>query len=299
MSTLDFPVPRAVGWGASVVLHGGAAAFLLLAPPSPQPPPAIVPLEIAAITEAPAGEAVPPTDAAAPAEAIVAETGPPETVAVEPPPEAVVVESTEEVSAAKPEPLQAVEPEIVRAAPPEAMKATAPDVAPIAEDKPIPLPPPAAPPPPPRAARPTVPPPPPPASRHPDRPPSAASYPVDQALAQPLASATRPSAEQAPLAKAAAGPPPSYVARLLAALERAKRYVDVSRLGRGKSVALLRVRMRRDGSVMQWRIERSTGQEALDRAAAEMIRRASLPPVPEEMGGTTIELVVPVQFNIR
>ncbi|WP_040614258.1 hypothetical protein, partial [Teichococcus cervicalis] len=48
MTTQSLTLPRGLGWGASVALHGGAAAFLLFGLPPHAPPPLIVPLEMAA-----------------------------------------------------------------------------------------------------------------------------------------------------------------------------------------------------------------------------------------------------------
>jgi len=298
MTTLGLPAPRALGWGASVALHGGAAAFLLLAVPAPEPPPAIVPLEIAPVQTAPAADTTEPTEVSKAMETVVAETAttveppdpvtaePPQPVTAEPPPAAEPVEAEPVTTAA--------EPEIVQATPPEPTQAATPETAPILEPEEIPPPPP-APPPPPRVARPPAPTPPRPQAR--TAPP--APRPPTPAPTAPVTSAPAPAAAPAPVARRMAGPPPSYLTRLSAALERAKRYPNASRLRREEGQALLQFRMRRDGSVVGWRIVRSTGYPDLDEAVGEMIQRASLPSVPDEMEGSIIEMVVPVNFNLR
>jgi periplasmic protein TonB len=83
-------------------------------------------------------------------------------------------------------------------------------------------------------------------------------------------------------------------------LERHKRYPAAARASRAEGVALLRFRLRRDASVIDWRLERSSGGNDLDHAVTAMIRSASpLPPPPPELGGDTIELVLPVRFALR
>ena len=103
-----------------------------------------------------------------------------------------------------------------------------------------------------------------------------------------------------PAPAAAGAPPASYVARLFAALERHKTYPQEARFRRAQGVALLHFRMRRDGTVIGYRLERSAGDAALDGAVLAMIERASpLPAPPAEVAGDPIELTVPVRFALR
>jgi protein TonB len=98
----------------------------------------------------------------------------------------------------------------------------------------------------------------------------------------------------------AATPAPNYVAQLFAALERHKTYPHEARFRRAQGVAMLRFRMRRDGTVVGYRLERSAGDPALDEAVLAMIQRASpLPAPPAELPGEPIELTVPVRFGLR
>jgi protein TonB len=99
---------------------------------------------------------------------------------------------------------------------------------------------------------------------------------------------------------AAAKPSPSYVSRLFAALERHKTYPSEARYRRAQGIAMLRFRMRRDGTVVGYRLERSAGDAALDEAVLTMIQRASpLPAPPADLPGDPIELTVPVRFALR
>lgn len=258
---------QAWSWLGSAALHLAAAGLLAgvmrAAPPEAGAPPMLVELP----EPAPEAEAMPeepaPTETPAEAEQTEAEASP------EPPPAEIPPPVAELPDPPPPTPLEVAE------APPE------PALEESAEA--LPLPPPAMPPP------------------RPMRVAAAAPRPT----AQPAPAAASPApAEQAAAPgappRAVAAPSSSYIAQLLAALERQKRYPEEARARQVQGVALLRFRMRRDGSVAAFRIERSAGDAALDEAVLAMVRRASpLPAPPPEMPGETLELTVPVRFALR
>ena len=96
------------------------------------------------------------------------------------------------------------------------------------------------------------------------------------------------------------GPSPDYVSLLQAWLARHREYPRTARLRRQEGTALLRFVMDRQGRVLSYRIERSSGVPALDRAVEEMLARASpLPSMPPETRNAQLELVVPVRFELR
>ena len=69
---------------------------------------------------------------------------------------------------------------------------------------------------------------------------------------------------------------------------------------REQGVALLRVTMTRLGTVTGFRLERSSGHQLLDQEILELIQRAQpLPPMPPEMTQQTVEIVVPIRFELR
>ncbi len=58
--------------------------------------------------------------------------------------------------------------------------------------------------------------------------------------------------------------------------------------------------MSRDGTVLEYRIEQSSGHTLLDQEVEAMIERAQpLPAMPDFMTQARLELVVPVDFAIR
>lgn len=251
----------------SVAVHAGLIAVLMAGYEPVPPAPAAVRVEID-LTQPPAPEPVAPEPAA------------PEPVAEAPPP---------------PEPLP--EPP-----PPEPLP---PEPAPVVAELPPPEPPPLPDDPPPPAAEPVIAmvPPPPAKPRPPEpakRPPPATPIPVPVPRDAPVQPAAVPTPAPVPAAVRPAGPPPDYLALLQARLARHKVYPRAAQLAREEGTVLLRFVVARDGSVLSWRIERSSGFEALDRQVAAMIERAApLPPMPDSVPGDRLDVALPVQFALR
>jgi protein TonB len=64
--------------------------------------------------------------------------------------------------------------------------------------------------------------------------------------------------------------------------------------------AAVRVRIDRDGRVIDRSLDRSTGQPLLDEAALDIVRRASpFPKVPPEYSGSTFEFVAPIEYRLH
>jgi protein TonB len=125
---------------------------------------------------------------------------------------------------------------------------------------------------------------------------------IAEFTAPPAPPTPAPRAPQTAMAAPAgrAGPPPSYLALLHLALERNKNYPAQARQRRQQGRAMLRFAIDRDGNVLNYKIEKSSGYELLDREVIEMIKRASpLPPMPPEMAGSRFEALVPVPFVLR
>jgi periplasmic protein TonB len=126
----------------------------------------------------------------------------------------------------------------------------------------------------------------------------------------PAPATTAPPAADAPPAPAAAPAPSSssrpsattvnWQSRLLAHLERHKRYPSAARARREEGVVQLRFVIDADGRVLAHDIDRSSGSTRLDGAVDELIGRASpVPAPPPEVAQDRLELVVPVRFFLR
>jgi periplasmic protein TonB len=119
----------------------------------------------------------------------------------------------------------------------------------------------------------------------------------------PSSAAHRANRAAAPAPGASAHNPaalPNWKSRLVARLERYKRYPAEAQARGEHGVAQLAFSVDRSGGVHRARILRSSGSAALDRATLTLIARAQpLPPPPPEIRGAQIAIVVPIRYNIR
>jgi protein TonB len=208
------------------------------------------------------------------------------------PPAAVIIDLTPAPAAALPEPTPPVEP-----TPPEPEPRLQPEpepAMPVVEPSPAPHPPVVLPAP--------QPPKPKPKAKPVERPPVQQHEPaVVPAPAAPAAPAP-PAAFQAP-----PGPAPSnanlratWQAQLLSWLERHKRYPRVAQEQRQQGVASLRFALDRQGRILSFRLDKSSGFTLLDEEVLELIQRAQpVPAPPPEIPGDRIEVLVPVAFSLK
>ncbi len=92
----------------------------------------------------------------------------------------------------------------------------------------------------------------------------------------------------------------SWQAQLVARLNRYKRYPSSAQMQRQEGVAYLRFTMNRGGIVVRYSLERSSGHELLDKETLALIERAQpLPTPPADVGGSLIELIVPLRFHLN
>ena len=87
---------------------------------------------------------------------------------------------------------------------------------------------------------------------------------------------------------------------LLGHLEQHKRYPRLARRNRQEAIVYVRVSINRDGTVIDYRLERPSTYEALNRETLALIARAQpLPPPPQDTVSDIVEFVVPVEFFLR
>jgi len=124
-------------------------------------------------------------------------------------------------------------------------------------------------------------------------------------LPQPAAADPQAVAPSPPAAAAASPQPPAshgpdkWEGRVLARLERFRRYPPDAEHARQQGIAYIRFRIDRSGHVLSASLERSSGIAALDQAAMETLHRADpLPQIPPDRPDE-IEITVPIEFSIR
>lgn len=92
----------------------------------------------------------------------------------------------------------------------------------------------------------------------------------------------------------------NYFGRVIARLENVKRYPDAERRRGREGTVLVRFVLAKSGGVLDCRIEKGSGTEALDAEVLRMVRTAApFPPLPENLGRESLVLLVPVSFHLR
>lgn len=95
-------------------------------------------------------------------------------------------------------------------------------------------------------------------------------------------------------------PPPDYLGRLRSWLERHKVYPRSSRLRREEGVAYLALTIDRSGTITKSSLARSSGHPRLDEATLDIANRASpVPALPDDYGGDSLTVVVPMIYKLR
>ncbi len=91
-----------------------------------------------------------------------------------------------------------------------------------------------------------------------------------------------------------------YAARIQSLLAHHRRYPREARLRGQQGRARLFFVIDRHGRVVESRIEQSSGHALLDREVLAMVKRAQpLPPIPEPLFASNLDLIVPIEFSLR
>ena len=290
-------------WSSAAALalaaHAGAAWWIMREPPaSPmeQGAPVAIMIDLAPVAMAPAAEEEQIAPDAVESVAAEAAPTPDEAEPVEP------VETAELVEPVTPEAEEVSEPEAVEPIEPEPVEAEEPlepaepieeaEVVPEVVDVPIPTPRPNRPPPPPKVAE---------KPREPERTRprpqrSAPSREATRAQVQAQQNAPQVAAPQSNRGAASVSPA-RWQSRLMAHLERRKRYPANARRQRLEGVAQVQFTIDANGNVQSVALAGSSGIAELDQEVVAMVRRAS--PVPAPPPGVNRTIVVPVRFNLR
>ncbi len=274
--------------------HAGAAAWLLRerpAPPADEAPPSAIMIELAEAPEAVRtedDEISPDTETAetsGPAEAVPEETPPEERApdedapedAVEPLPDTAQTAPAQEVVEARPEETDPVE-----------------EDHPLLEsvEVPVPTPRPAPPKPAREKARTEAPPP---AKR--SQQAQDASKQAVEAQARVAPSNRNAARQTASGLFSASVSPARWQSRLMAHLERRKRYPAGARARREEGTVHVRFSIDAAGNVQSVSLARSSGHPELDEEVLSLVRRAS--PVPAPPPGADRTIAAPVRFSVR
>lgn len=285
---------------AMVVLstHVGGAIWLMREPPvmpADNVPPAAIMIELAEVSEAVStdeNEISPDEETAEASEAAEPMDAPEE-------PPAEELEEIVEDEVVEPEPVEELmeeTPDEVESEPVKDETEPVEETAPVLTDDvavPIPTPRPA---PPPKPKREVV-------EKEPKKKPvrqrqqqQSASQQSTRAQAQ-VQQAERNAARQSASGRSSKVSPARWQSRLLAHLERRKRYPSSAKRRREQGVAYVRFSIDTNGTVLSVRLARSSGFADLDAEVVAMVKRAS--PVPAPPPGVNRTITVPVRFDLR
>jgi periplasmic protein TonB len=91
-----------------------------------------------------------------------------------------------------------------------------------------------------------------------------------------------------------------YEQLLFAWMDRHKQYPMLAQRRGLEGNGAIRVRIDRQGRVLERSVDQSTGETMLDQAALDMVRRANpFPAVPTEYEGDGFEFVAPIQYRLH
>ncbi len=107
----------------------------------------------------------------------------------------------------------------------------------------------------------------------------------------------RTAASETTTGRGAAVSPARWQSRLMAHLERRKRYPAAARSAHQEGTVYVRFRVDISGNVLSVSLSRSSGHSTLDEAVLDLVRRAS--PVPPPPPGASTTIVAPVRFDMR
>lgn len=91
-----------------------------------------------------------------------------------------------------------------------------------------------------------------------------------------------------------------YLAAVSAWLARHKQYPRMARRQQLEGEGLVRIRVARDGRLLDYRIVQGTGFIILDRELTATVERAApLPPFPPELRARELVMILPITFRLE
>lgn len=131
--------------------------------------------------------------------------------------------------------------------------------------------------------------------------PSTVDNPVQTSTGNAVTAEPSPHAAAAPIPQAMTVPDADpYGATLLSWLERYRTYPRIARMKGLQGTVQVKLRLARNGAVLDSAILHGSGEEILDEAVRDLIRRADpMPPLPDAISGSSAEFIVPIAFSLK
>ena len=91
----------------------------------------------------------------------------------------------------------------------------------------------------------------------------------------------------------------NYFSSLMAWLNTHKNYPKLAKKNKEQGIVKLKFTVTREGDISNASIHTSSGYQRLDQAAIQMLRAASpVPPIPNDLGRSTLTLVIPIEYSL-
>jgi protein TonB len=91
----------------------------------------------------------------------------------------------------------------------------------------------------------------------------------------------------------------TYFSSLMAWLNTHKNYPKLAKKNKEQGIVKLKFTVTREGDISNASIHNSSGYQSLDQAAMQMLRAASpVPPIPNDLGRSTLTLVIPIEYSL-
>lgn len=147
--------------------------------------------------------------------------------------------------------------------------------------------------------------------------PVSIAHPAPQEVRQPLSpseprpvpeamGAARPTSNAMPHEAATPAPQPDqqqllgrYAQQLSRLLASQQEYPRLAAMCGWEGEVRLRLKVARKGNLLSLQVDRSSGHEILDQHALQLVELVHMPPFPEELEGSEIQITVPVNYKLK
>jgi protein TonB len=90
-----------------------------------------------------------------------------------------------------------------------------------------------------------------------------------------------------------------YAQQLSRLLASQQEYPRLAAMRGWEGEVRLRLKVARKGNLLSLQVDRSSGHEILDQHALQLVDQVRLPPFPDELEGSEIQITVPVNYKLK
>ena len=90
-----------------------------------------------------------------------------------------------------------------------------------------------------------------------------------------------------------------YAQQLSRLLASQQEYPRLAAMRGWEGEVRLRLKVARKGNLLSLQVDRSSGHDILDQHALQLVELVSMPPFPDELEGSEIQITVPVNYKLK